>query len=126
MGRPDPPATAEELLDRAKRAAGVNAAWVARPAGRNDGPGEVAACGAGSCGSLARSARARGASFFLTGEMRHHDALAATAAGMTVVCLGHSHSERLALKALAGKLAAALPELDVVLSARDRDPFEIA
>ena len=57
--------------------------------------------------------------------MRHHDALAATAAGMTVVCMGHSNSERFALAALAKRLKKTLPKLSVAMSRRDKDPFKI-
>lgn len=85
----------------------------------------MAACGAGSCGSLFRKAAAGGAELYLTGEMRHHDALAAAEIGMTVVCVGHSNSERLALAHLAGRLRKMTPELKVALSKKDRDPFEI-
>ena len=72
-----------------------------------------------------KAAAAGGASFYLTGEMRHHDALASTAAGLNVVCLGHSNSERITLKRLADRLSALLPKQRVILSKADRDPFEI-
>ena len=83
---------------------------------------------AGHCDSSLEQLRAAidaGATFYLTGEMRHHDALAAAQAGMTVVCVGHSNSERLALARLAARLRQLLPKLDVLLSAQDKDPFEI-
>jgi putative NIF3 family GTP cyclohydrolase 1 type 2 len=57
--------------------------------------------------------------------MRHHDLLAATAAGMTVVCLGHSNSERLALPALAKRMQEACPRLRAAISKLDRDPLEV-
>ncbi len=88
-------------------------------------PVVTAACGAGSCGSLFRAAVAAGATFYLTGEMRHHDALAAAAAGMTCLCVGHSHSERITLGRVARRLGEMLPKLSVVTAASDRDPFEI-
>jgi putative NIF3 family GTP cyclohydrolase 1 type 2 len=84
-----------------------------------------AACCAGSCGHSFRSAIARGATFYLTGEMRHHDALAAAAAGLTVACVGHSNSERPALARLANNLGQMLPGLEIVTSRRDLDPFTI-
>jgi dinuclear metal center YbgI/SA1388 family protein len=84
-----------------------------------------AACCAGSCGGLFRAAIARGATFYLTGEMRHHYALAAGAAGLTVACVGHSNSERPALARLAHNLGQMLPELEIVSSRQDRDPFMI-
>jgi hypothetical protein len=91
----------------------------------DDTPITRAACGAGSCGDLFRAAASRGATFYLTGEMRHHDALAAAAAGVTVACVGHSNSERPALARLAHNLRKLLPGLDIVSSGRDRDPFTI-
>jgi putative NIF3 family GTP cyclohydrolase 1 type 2 len=58
--------------------------------------------------------------------MRHHDALRAASAGMTVVCTLHSNSERAVLRRVQARLAEALPELEVTISQGDRDPFTIA
>ncbi len=116
---------ASTVVDRLKKAAGVKRVLVARPPGGEDRPVATAACGAGSCGDMWRRAAAMGAELFVTGEMRHHDALAAAAAGVTVVCLGHSNSERMTLERLAGRIAEARPKLKVVISDVDRDPFEI-
>jgi dinuclear metal center YbgI/SA1388 family protein len=99
------------------------AAATARPAG--DTLVTRAACSAGSCGDSFRAAAARGATFYLTGEMRHHDALAAAAAGLTVACVGHSNSERPALAGLARNLGQMLPGLEIVTSRHDRDPFAV-
>lgn len=46
---------------------------------------------AGSGGDLVSAALAQGADAFVTGEMRHHDALAAAAKGLTVICTLHSN-----------------------------------
>jgi dinuclear metal center YbgI/SA1388 family protein len=131
------PATVARLIARVKKATGLKNVLVAQAAGRGQAgaraarrrlrparPVTVAACAAGAGGSLVRAAAAAGAQFYLTGELRHHDALAATAAGMTVVCLGHSNSERIALTVLARRLSLALPKLAVALSQADADPFE--
>ena len=67
----------------------------------------------------------RGAELYLTGEMRHHDALKAAQRGMTVVCALHSHSERKVLERFAAKLREKLPTFPVHLSTADRDPFEV-
>ena len=64
-------------------------------------------------------------SLYLTGEMRHHQALAATTAGLTVVCVGHSNSERQMLHRLAKQLKQSLPKLQTFVAASDVDPFEI-
>ncbi|MDY6913518.1 MAG: Nif3-like dinuclear metal center hexameric protein [Planctomycetota bacterium] len=135
IGKLTRPVTVRTLIGRLKKAAGVQKVLLAAgtaPAGRTsrrgDGQGALvstAACCAGSCGSMFRTAAEAGATFYLTGEMRHHDALAAAAQGMTVVCMGHSHSERLALARLAKRLRKMLPKLQVVLSKADADPFRI-
>jgi putative NIF3 family GTP cyclohydrolase 1 type 2 len=62
----------------------------------------------------------------LTGELRHHDAIKAANAGMTIVCTLHSNSERGVLKRLAKRLNDQLPDLPVIVSQFDRDPFTVA
>lgn len=59
----------------------------------------------------------------ITGELKHHDALAYQAAGIPVICLGHSHSERPMLATLSRKITAAFPDIAVEQSAADADPF---
>jgi dinuclear metal center YbgI/SA1388 family protein len=117
------PTPVVEVLARVRAALALTHLLVA-------GPRDVvvgrAACAPGSCGDLWRDAQAQGAALWLTGEMRHHEALAAAHAGMTVACTLHSNSERAALKPLAERLAARLPSLHLDLSLADRDPFEIA
>lgn len=127
IGRLKEPVSVNALVARIKQATGLKQIWIARgrAAGRSGSQVRVAACAAGSAGSSFEQAVSGGADFYLTGEMRHHDALAAAAQGLTVACLGHSNSERLALKALAKRVSKALPGLSVVISKKDRDPFEI-
>jgi dinuclear metal center YbgI/SA1388 family protein len=60
-----------------------------------------------------------------TGEMRHHDVVARVAAGTSVVLCEHSNTERGYLVRLAARLAGAVPDLDVIVSSRDREPLEI-
>ncbi|MBN1943739.1 MAG: Nif3-like dinuclear metal center hexameric protein [Phycisphaerae bacterium] len=125
VGRLAKPASLETLIRRVKRALGVSRVLLAgdgKNAKRRIG---VAAVAAGSAGSIWKSAAAAGATLYLTGEMRHHDALAAAEAGMSVVCVGHSHSERITLGRLAEALTARRPKLRVALAQSDRDPFEI-
>jgi dinuclear metal center YbgI/SA1388 family protein len=126
VGRLARPASLEALVARVKRAVGVRRALVARPSGRNRrGRIGLAACGVGAGRGVVCPAMAAGARLFVTGEMPHHDALTAAAAGMAVLCLGHSHTERIALTRLAEQLAMAAPKLKVIRSAQDRDPYEI-
>jgi putative NIF3 family GTP cyclohydrolase 1 type 2 len=57
--------------------------------------------------------------------MSHHNAFRAASRNMTVVCVLHSHSERLSLQRLKKRLQHALPNLDVMVSQTDNDPFDI-
>jgi putative NIF3 family GTP cyclohydrolase 1 type 2 len=82
-----------------------------------------AAVCAGSGGELLRDAAAAGAELFVTGELRHHDALAAVSLGLTAVCALHSTSERKALVALERRLTEALAGVTVARSDVDREPF---
>jgi putative NIF3 family GTP cyclohydrolase 1 type 2 len=82
----------------------------------------VAVC-AGAGGDLIEEVLSSGAQVFITGELRHHDALRLAANGVAALCVQHSNSERLALKVLEKQLLAQLPELQVSLSERDQDPF---
>jgi dinuclear metal center YbgI/SA1388 family protein len=111
---------ADALAARIKRALAIDHVLVA---GDPDRPVRRAAVCAGAGGDLLDAAVAEGADLYLTGELRHHDALRAAAAGMTVVCTLHSNSERAALRRLAARLAGMLPELPVSVSTADRDPF---
>lgn len=85
-----------------------------------------AAVCAGSGGDLLDDVLAAGAELLVTGELRHHDVLRATAAGLTVVCTLHSASERCALIALQRRLAARLPGVVVACSEADREPLSVA
>lgn len=110
------------LLQRVRRACGVRRLTIARPPGRPPAARTIAvAAGAGS-GAL----RGVAADVLVTGEMSHHDALAAVAGGTAVVLAGHSNTERGFLRVLAKRLAAEFGRaLDVRVAKRDRDPFEI-
>jgi dinuclear metal center YbgI/SA1388 family protein len=115
-----PPTRALTLIDRVKRALGVERALVA---GLVEREVACAAVCAGSGGDLVPDAISAGAQLFLTGELKHHDALRAAGAGLTVVCTLHSVSERIALDGLKRRLEDRLPGVDVVRSRADREPF---
>lgn len=124
VGELEKPLPLAGMLARVRRACSVRHVQLARPAGAPESPLiRTLAVGAGSCGDLFRRAAAAKADFYVTGELRHHDALAAVAAGLTVACVGHSNSERLTLAALAARLRAAAPKLEVLLAKEDVDPF---
>jgi putative NIF3 family GTP cyclohydrolase 1 type 2 len=122
IGEFDSPVSREELVARIKRGLELEHLLVAGPAeGAVD---RVAVC-AGACGELLDNAIAQKAGLYLTGEMRHHDAIKAARAGVTVVCTLHSNSERAALRRLKQRLEALAPGLACHLSRTDRDPFSI-
>ncbi|MEZ4392271.1 MAG: Nif3-like dinuclear metal center hexameric protein [Polyangiales bacterium] len=110
------------LLEVIREGLGVERLLVAGP---EAGVVTRAAVGAGACGDLYRDALRAGAGLYLTGEMRHHDALRAASEGMTVVCALHSNSERVALTRLAARLSSELPAVRFTRSTRDRDPFTV-
>lgn len=116
------PTAREPLFDRIKQLLEIESLLVAGPL---SGTIRKAAVCAGSCGEMMSDALGQGAELFLTGEMRHHDALRAAAAGMTVVCTLHSNSERITLRRLAQRLGEALPALAFLVSRQDRDPFVV-
>jgi len=108
---------------RIKKALGVEHVLVA---GSLDREVARAAVCAGSGGDLVADAIAAGADLLLTGEVRHHDALRAVAAGLAVVCTRHSVSERAALGAVARRLGELLPGVPVTRAASDADPLAFA
>jgi dinuclear metal center YbgI/SA1388 family protein len=109
-----------QLLDRIKRGLKLDHLLVAGPI---EGEAKTIACCAGACGDLVNDAISRKADLYLTGEMRHHDALRAATTGMTVVCTLHSNSERASLTQLRDRLLEKIPGLALQLSRSDRDPF---
>jgi putative NIF3 family GTP cyclohydrolase 1 type 2 len=117
------PATVAVLVDRVKAALGADHVLVAGPVDRV--VSRAAVC-AGSGGELLGEALAAGAGLFLTGELRHHDALRAAEAGVAVVCTRHSTSERAVLGVLERRLSELLPGVTVSRSVEDRDPFVFA
>jgi dinuclear metal center YbgI/SA1388 family protein len=122
VGPLDRPTSRSAVFDRLKRELAIDHLLVAGP---TDGDvGRAAVC-AGACGDLLDHAIAAKVDLYVTGEMRHHDALKADRAGLTVVCTLHSNSERVTLKRLASLLERRLPGLPVLLSRTDADPFRI-
>jgi len=94
-------------------------------AGALDRPVSRAAACAGSGGELLGEAIGSGAQLYVTGELRHHDALRAIASGITVVCTLHSASERRVLGRLERLLVERLSGVTVACSAADREPFSV-
>ncbi len=78
-------------------------------------------CGSGADGIP--TAHEAGCDTFLTGEIKLHDALHATAIGIRVIALGHHASERFSMPVLADRLATLLPGLACRASADEGDPL---
>ncbi len=114
--------TADMLINRLKRELGIDHVLAA---GDTSKLVRRAAVCAGSCGKLLDDVLAAKADLYLTGEMRHHDAIKAARCGLTVVCTLHSNSERAVLKRLAQRLRDETT-LEVLLSQADQDPFRVA
>lgn len=115
-------ATAEMLINLLKRELQIEKVLVA---GELDRVVRRAAVCAGSCGQLLDEAIRNKVDFYLTGEMRHHDALRGANAGVTVVCTLHSNSERVTLTRLAERLRTQSPAVRFSVSQVDRDPLAI-
>lgn len=111
------------ITRRVKQRLGLRWVRVAAAAAHRDGGRirRIALC-AGAGGAVVT--RAAAADLYLTGEMRHHDILAANARGTSVILTDHSHSERGYLAELRRELRARLgPTVDVVISRTDREPL---
>lgn len=78
---------------------------------------------AGAAGSLPFRIPLSPSDAIITGEIRHHDALAIRRIGCSAVALGHWASERPVLTPLAERLSTIIPTLDLRLSRADTDPF---
>jgi dinuclear metal center YbgI/SA1388 family protein len=124
LGRIGPvaPASRRELIDRVKQSLGLAHVLASGPL---DVEATRVAVAAGAGGELLEDAISAGAQVFVTGEVRHHEALSAARRGVTVVATLHSNSERAAVRAYARRLAARLPDVVVESSVTDADPFVV-
>ena len=76
----------------------------------------------GAAGSLPFRGALRATDVVITGEIRHHDALAIERHGCSAIALGHWASERPVLAPLCKRLMERLPGVAVRASEADRDP----
>lgn len=70
----------------------------------------------GAGGSEIFSAIDQGCDAFITGEIKHHELLAANSAGMSVFILGHYKSEDVVIQPLVDKLSQRFPDVEFVKS----------
>ncbi len=123
LGRIGPlerPAKVNQLVERVKKQTGAKAVGLVGDPKRLV---RTAAVCAGTCGKIVNLVMAAGADLYLTGEMKHHEALAAQEAGLTCLCLSHTVSERFILKKVAKELKKRMKQVTVKVSRKDADPF---
>lgn len=77
----------------------------------------------GAGGGLFEEALAMEADCLLTGEADHHDALDAKRLGLSIVAASHYATEFPVAAAVAQKLRATFPAVEVLVSTANRDPF---
>ena len=111
--------TARGLAEATAEALGVHVKWA-------DGgkPIRRLAVVGGAAGDMWRQAKAEGADALLTGEVSHHEALDAKEAGFSLLAAGHHGTEWPIAAEIACRLQEAFPDVKVVRSEANTDPFE--
>ena len=79
------------------------------------------AVGGGSCASDMMDAYHAGCDTFVTADIKYNQFRTAYELGMNIIDAGHFHTENPAMKVLAGKIASAFPDVEVVFSKTHRD-----
>ena len=120
MGELEKPTKVVEIVKSIKKATGCKVIGIV---GDDKKVVEKAAVCAGTCGKILNQVIAGGCDLYLTGELKHHEALVAQEAGLTAICLSHTVSERFMLKKLAKKLKKSLKDVKIQVSKKDKDPF---
>jgi len=121
IGRLAQPLRIEQIINRIKKHTGAKAIGLI---GNEKRLVKTAAVCAGSCGKIINLVIAAKADLYLTGELKHHQALAAQEAGLTCICLSHTVSERFILKKFAKQLQKQLNSVTIRISKKDADPFK--
>jgi dinuclear metal center YbgI/SA1388 family protein len=120
IGKLAKPMQLDRIIARIKKQTAAKAIGIV---GREKRVVRKAAVCAGSCGKIINSVIVAGCDLYVTGELKHHHALAAQEAGLTCICLSHSVSERFILKKFASKLKRQLANVNVRISRKDTEPF---
>jgi dinuclear metal center YbgI/SA1388 family protein len=115
------PMRVAQIVERIKKTTGAKAIGLV---GNEKRLVKRAAVCAGSCGKIINSVIAAKADLYLTGELKHHQALAVQEAGLTCICLSHTVSERFILKKLAKQLQKQIKGMNIKISKKDADPFK--
>jgi len=117
LGRPFP---LSEIVQRAKQLTGCQTAQVV---GSADTPTQKIAVGCGAAGSFLTAAIEQEADCLVLGETNFHTCLEAKASNVSLILVGHYHSERFAVEELARHLDRQFAQVDVVISQEDVDPI---
>ncbi len=117
----DRPATVKTLVERLRDHLGTDRFSIHEPDRRRK-HAVIGLC-AGSGAELMPAAFDRGATLFLTGELKHHDVLDAARRDAAVILAGHTNTERGWLKVLRKALRRAMPSVEFDVSKTDRDPL---
>lgn len=119
------PISVQAIAESVRQRLGVARVRVALPEGAMADSHRVSTLGVcpGSGGSLLAQPGAKDLDCFVTGEMTHHDVLAAIGRGTTVILAGHTNTERGYLAEYAKKIKAAMPAAEPIVAAKDRWPI---
>lgn len=112
--------TAEDFGKEIKKALGLSALRYVK----TDKPIHTVAIVSGAGGEYALDAAACGADAFVTGEVKHHEAIAALENGFAVYEAGHYHTEIVYRALLAEILQEKCPEVRFHISKCERPPME--
>jgi dinuclear metal center YbgI/SA1388 family protein len=121
IGELEKPKQLNEIIKRIKRYTGAKAVGIV---GKEKRLVSRAAVCAGACGKIINLVIAERCDLYVTGELKHHQALAAQEAGLTCVCLSHSVSERFILRKFAKQLQKQIRDVTIRISKKDADPFK--
>ena len=119
-GRLTKPSNLKSVIAAVKRRTGLKRLTIVQADGRR--MMKTAAVCPGSCRDLTAQIAGK-VDLYVTGELRHHDALLLQSRGTNAIALGHGNSERPALKHLAKMIQHALPPVTTFISTRDDDPI---
>ena len=84
-------------------------------------PVHKVAVGGGACGSELMDAAKAGCDTFVTADIKYNGFFDAKALGINLIDAGHFHTENPVVSLLAGKIAAAFPEIQVKISESHHD-----
>ncbi len=121
IGKLEKPTQISKIVGRIKKYTGARAIGIIGDTKRLV---KTAAVCAGSCGKIINLVIAAKADLYVTGELKHHQAIAAQEAKLTCICLSHSVSERFILRKLANQLQKQTKQIKIKISKKDADPFE--